>query len=359
MYFTVGNLTKSYEDFSLAADFSCEKGEIVSILGPSGSGKSTLLRILAGLIKPDSGYIELDGRAISHLPPQKRSIGMVFQDYALFGHLSVADNIAYGLKMSHKTQDFIEKKVNELLGRFSLDGYGPRSIRTLSGGEKQRVALARSVAVSPGLMLFDEPLGSLDASLRKELRQELRLLQRELGYTSITVTHDQDDALAVSDRVIIMNQGRILQNDSPENLWNYPADSFVASFVGDGTSLRVESLEGSTRGLPVVRTALGVFSLAVDEYEKRHQGLAGEEQRLFFRAEKVQILGGHGDDSKVESTGLSNCFTAQVEDSEYLGRTYRVRLSSGSTVIHGHSTTRLKPGTHLILRVAPEDFRLL
>ena len=236
-FLQIDRIQKDYSDFSLDMSLDCGQGEIVVILGPSGGGKTTLLRIIAGLIAPDRGRILLDGRDITALPPQQRGVGLVFQDFALFPHYDVAGNVAYGLKARHAALPDAAGHIEGLLGRFSLSGFGPRHIAGLSGGEKQRVALARALAVSPGLMLFDEPLGSLDANLRKELRSELRMLQRELGYTSLSVTHDQEDALAVADRIVVVRDGRVVQTGTPEEVYAQPRSAFVAAFFGDANLL--------------------------------------------------------------------------------------------------------------------------
>lgn len=342
MYVQVQELTKNYDDFSLALDFSILKGEIVSILGPSGSGKSTLLRILAGLIRQDSGRIMLNGVDISNRPPQKRGIGMVFQDFALFGHQTVSANIGYGLRIRGKSALEQQARVSELLEAFSLTGQGKRSTVHLSGGEKQRVALARSLAVQPELMLFDEPLGSLDAGLRKSLRQELKHLQRELGYTSITVTHDQDDALSVSDRIMVMKDGRILQNGSPEEVWNNPADIFVAHFVGDGTSLPLLGLSHDN-GQLCARTPLGLFTLGPDVR------IPPEPRHLFFRTEHVRL----------QRQGAANTFAAVLADSEFFGRNYRLTFQAASLAIHALSDRKFQRGSTLSLSIDAEHLRLL
>jgi ABC-type Fe3+/spermidine/putrescine transport system ATPase subunit len=275
-------IRKDYPDFSLDMSLSCGQGEIVVILGPSGGGKTTFLRILAGLIAPDHGRILLDHRDITELPPQQRGVGLVFQDFALFPHYDVAGNVAYGLKARQPRPEpqAIAAQVEVLLGRFSLSGFGSRRIEGLSGGERQRVALARALAVSPGLMLFDEPLGSLDATLRKELRGELRMLQRELGYTSISVTHDQEDALAVADQVVVMRDGRMIQSGTPEAIYSHPKTAFVASFFGDSNLIHAEGAP-PTGGLRFIRAEQvrpvspacsnrsGVLELLVIDFEYR------------------------------------------------------------------------------------------
>jgi ABC-type Fe3+/spermidine/putrescine transport system ATPase subunit len=244
-YLEMEAIRKDYPDFSLEVSLQCERGASVAILGPSGGGKSTLLRLIAGLIAPDRGRIVLDGRDITGLPARRRGVGLVFQDFALFPHYDVAGNIAYGLRARHPEGDARTRavQVEALLDRFALEGFGGRQIDGLSGGESQRVALARALAVSPGLMLFDEPLGSLDATLRKELREELRSLQREHGYTSISVTHDQEDALAIADHIVVMRHGRVVQTGSPETLYRHPRSAFVAAFFGDANLVSGRELE--------------------------------------------------------------------------------------------------------------------
>ena len=287
-------IRKEYPDFSLDMSLSCEKGEIVEILGPSGGGKTTFLRIIAGLIAPDLGQILLEGRDITGLPPQQRGVGLVFQDFALFPHYDVAGNVAYGLKARRPRPgpQAIAAQVETLLGRFSLAGFGSRRIEGLSGGERQRVALARALAVSPGLMLFDEPLGSLDATLRKELRGELRMLQRELGYTSISVTHDQEDALAVADRVVVMRNGRMVQTGTPEDIYARPKTAFVASFFGDSNLIAAQALEKMPSG----------------------EGL------YFIRAEEVRLVG-----PGTASSGHGTILELVINDFEYRGRDYLVK----------------------------------
>jgi len=312
-YLEIDAIQKDYPDFSLDMSFQCERGEIVEILGPSGGGKTTFLRIIAGLIAPDRGRILLDGRDITALPPRQRGVGLVFQDFALFPHYDVAGNIAYGLKAQRQGPGHREmaRTVETLLERFSLGGFGSRRIEGLSGGERQRVALARALAVSPALMLFDEPLGSLDATLRKELRAELRMLQRELGYTSISVTHDQEDALAVADRVVVMRHGRLVQAGSPEDIYARPRTAFVASFFGDSNLI-------SAQDLPEAPPEGGLF---------------------FVRAEELRVVGGC-------APPHAQVVELVIVDFEYRGRDYLVK---------GRPIPTSRPLVH---QAAPICFRL-
>lgn len=211
---------------------SIDEGEIVCLLGPSGCGKTTLLRLMAGLETADSGTIFYHGRDIASVPPHERGFGMMFQNYALFPHKNVFDNIAFGLKMQGGSQDKTAERVNEMLSLVALDGYGQRTIDQLSGGEQQRVALARALAVNPEVLLLDEPLGALDRALRERLMVELQEILKRVGVTAVYVTHDQTEAFAIADRIAVMNEGEIEQIDRPERLYQRPQTPFVARFLG-------------------------------------------------------------------------------------------------------------------------------
>ncbi len=216
------------EDFNLAV----ERGEFVSFLGPSGCGKTTTLRMVAGFEVPTSGSIVMDGNDITGIRPNQRNIGMVFQSYALFPNMTVADNIGFGLSVARAPKPEIQQRVKEMLALIKLEQLGGRYPYQLSGGQQQRVALARALAIRPQLLLLDEPLSALDAKIRVSLRNEIRAIQRQLGITTIYVTHDQEEALSLSDRVVVMNQGVIDQVGVPFEIYNFPKTAFVASFVG-------------------------------------------------------------------------------------------------------------------------------
>jgi ABC-type Fe3+/spermidine/putrescine transport system ATPase subunit len=211
---------------------SAPRGEVLTLLGPSGCGKTTLLRVIAGFLQPDAGGIALDGRSLDGVPPNARNFGMVFQTYAVFPHLSVTENVAYGLRARGVASGDIARRVAAALDRVRLSGLAARFPDALSGGQKQRVGLARAMVIEPELLLMDEPLSNLDAKLRIEMRQEIRLMQRELGITTVYVTHDQEEALAISDRIAVMEKGRILQVGSPREIYEQPAHAFVADFIG-------------------------------------------------------------------------------------------------------------------------------
>jgi sulfate transport system ATP-binding protein len=228
------NVSKGYGAFPAANEVSFEvpKGELFSLLGPSGSGKSTLLRILAGLIIPDSGKVFIGDKDVTDLPPQKRDIGFVFQHYALFKHMTVRDNVGFGLSVRNAKKDEIDQKVDELLEKVRLADKGHRFPSELSGGERQRVALARAMAPNPSVLLLDEPFAAVDAGVRAELREWLLRIHEADPITTLLVTHDQEEALELSDEVVVLNEGRVQQVGSPEQIYSQPANSFVAAFVG-------------------------------------------------------------------------------------------------------------------------------
>ncbi len=242
MNIKIEHLRKNFSDFTAVNDvsFTVSESEFVTLLGPSGSGKSTVLRLIAGLESPDSGIIEVNGEDVTRIPVQERKVGFVFQHYALFRHMSILDNIAFGLKVRGVKRSVREAKAKELLHLVGLSGLDRRMPTQLSGGQRQRVALARALAPEPGLLLLDEPFGALDARLRKELRSWLKKLHERIKLTTLLVTHDQEEALELSDKVLVMNQGRIEQEAAPQAIFDKPATEFVAAFVGETN--RVEAI---------------------------------------------------------------------------------------------------------------------
>jgi sulfate transport system ATP-binding protein len=268
---------KAFGHFWALRDVSLEVpgGSLTALLGPSGSGKSTLLRVIAGLEPPDAGAVLLNGVDVTNTPPQARGVGFVFQHYAAFRHMTVWDNVAFGLQVRHRPKAEVRERVNELLELVQLDGYASRYPAQLSGGQRQRMALARALAVQPAVMLLDEPFGALDARVRKELRDWLRRLHDEVHVTTVLVTHDQEEAMEVADRVVVMDHGRVQQVGSPRELYEHPANAFVMSFVGpvnhlDGALVRPHDVaiypspRGATREATVERlTHLG-FEVRVE-----------------------------------------------------------------------------------------------
>jgi len=237
---TLKNIVKRFGVMNVVdgIDLELAAGEFVTLLGPSGCGKSTTLRMLAGFETVDAGRIEIEGREVSTLPPNKRSVNMVFQDYALFPHMSVGRNIAFGLKLKGLGRDAINRRVRELLDMVALGEKIDSFPHELSGGQRQRVALARALALEPSILLLDEPLGALDAKLRQQMQEELKRLQKQTGKTFLFVTHDQEEALTMSDRIVVMNKGRIEQTGTPEDIYYRPTTAFVATFIGEANILR-------------------------------------------------------------------------------------------------------------------------
>ncbi|HXO51544.1 MAG TPA: sulfate ABC transporter ATP-binding protein, partial [Mycobacterium sp.] len=236
---TLRGVNKRYADFAALDDvnFAVPSGSLTALLGPSGSGKSTLLRVIAGLDVPDSGTVTIDGHDVTRVPPQRRGIGFVFQHYAAFKHMTVRDNIAFGLKIRKRPKAEVNHKVDELLETVGLSGFQTRYPGQLSGGQRQRMALARALAVDPRVLLLDEPFGALDAKVREDLRAWLRRLHDEVHVTTVLVTHDQSEALDVADRIAVLHRGRIEQVGSPTDVYDRPANEFVMSFLGAVSSL--------------------------------------------------------------------------------------------------------------------------
>ena len=233
------NISKKFGSVVAVEDFDIfiEPGQFVTLLGPSGCGKSTTLRILGGFIEPTEGEVFLGDDKVTKIPPNRRNVNMVFQDYALFPHMTVSENIAFGLEMKGQNKAQIKKRIDELLEFMQLDGFGDRKPDELSGGQRQRVALARALAPDPKVLLLDEPLGALDAKLRKQVQIELKTIQQQTGKTFVFVTHDQEEALTMSDRILVMNEGRLEQDGSPKDLYYHPETTFVAGFIGETNML--------------------------------------------------------------------------------------------------------------------------
>src|SRR5215216_1697675 len=284
---SLNGLSKHYGDFYAVREVSLTiaDGEFLVLLGPSGCGKTTTLRMVAGFIEPSAGHVRLAGQDVTLLPPWKRNAGMVFQSYALFPHMTVAQNVAFGLEMRKLARADIERRVEEVLALVRLGGYGGRLPRQLSGGQQQRVALARALAIRPDVLLLDEPLSNLDAKLRQEVRVEIRELQRQLGLTTVMVTHDQEEALTMADRLVVMADGEIRQIGSQRDLYERPADRFVASFVGRSTFL-----DGRV-------TAPGVFETTGGLHLKCRNGAPGA-AALALRPERLS-LGANGMDNRL------------------------------------------------------------
>jgi len=270
-------------DAVVATNLSVEKGEFVSLLGPSGCGKTTTLQMIAGFVEVTSGRILLDGRDITHAKPASRGLGVVFQSYALFPHMTVSDNVAFGLRMRKVPNGELQQRVDRVLKLVRLDKHAERYPRELSGGQRQRVALARALVIEPPVLLLDEPLSNLDANLREEMQFEIRRIQREVGITTLMVTHDQSEALSISDRVVVMQAGRITQIDAPYTLYEHPRTEFISGFVG-----KANLLPGARDSVGVVQVSTGgdlTLSLRPEKIDLRETGqgrLQGQIVSRFF-----------------------------------------------------------------------------
>lgn len=321
------NIAKRYGDHVVleGISVSVRRGELITFLGPSGCGKTTLLRIIGGFVKPDNGEVVLDGVVITDTPPNERDTRMVFQNYALFPHLTVAANIAYGLRIRRWAKEKVKERVDELLALVKLEGLADRSIDKLSGGQQQRVALARALSLRPKVLLLDEPLSNLDANLRVTMRAEIRRLQEELNLTAVFVTHDQAEAMSISDRIAVLSDGTIQQIGNPSEIYEKPVNEFIAGFVGhvnvvDG---RIEKIDG-VWGSAAVMTPLGMVEVALE----RRDLLVGDRVKLVIRPEAIRV--------GLDRAGLAalNVFEGRLESSVYLGSLARYAVTvKGERVI--------------------------
>jgi putative spermidine/putrescine transport system ATP-binding protein len=300
------------EDFDLQA----QKGEFISFLGPSGCGKTTTLRMIAGFEQPTAGRILVEGKDITRKAPNQRNVGMVFQSYALFPNMTVAENIGFGLKVRRRPKDQIRRRVDELLELIHLPGRGGRYPYQLSGGQQQRVALARALAIEPSVLLLDEPLSALDAKIRVSLRKEIRAIQRQLGITTVYVTHDQEEALSLSDRVVVMSEGRVEQIGAPFDIYNFPATPFVASFVGT-----LNLYEARVRDAAVGRLEVeGQEIVAAKPITDR----SGDTVSVAIRPESIALGEGGPGANRIKGT---------IDDISFLGSIVRLRLRFGESLI--------------------------
>lgn len=316
-FLEINNVNKVFGKTVAVKDFNLkvEKGELVSFLGPSGCGKTTTLRMVAGFEVPSSGEIIIDGKDVTFEPPNRRPVGMVFQAYALFPNMTVAGNIGFGLKIAKKPQEEIDKRVNEMLELIHMPGYGKRYPHQLSGGQQQRVALARALAMHPEVLLLDEPLSALDAKIRVSLRSEIRAIQRELGITTIYVTHDQEEALSISDRVVVMNNAQIEQIGPPFEIYNFPQTEFVAQFVGTLNAVNAEVVDPKAKLLRFegqqVQTSVNLEHLR-----------AGEKIMVAIRPERLSFA---------NQERKANILKGKIKNITFLGSIVRIQVAIGST----------------------------
>ena len=318
------SVTKKFGEFTAIddLDLSIFGGEFFALLGPSGCGKTTLMRMLAGFETPTMGTILLDGQNIAPVPPNKRAVNMMFQSYALFPHLSVADNIAFGLKRSEMPKDQIAARVDEMLTLVQLQKFAGRKPHQISGGQRQRVALARSLAKAPKLLLLDEPLGALDKKLRQETQFELMDIQEKTETTFVIVTHDQEEAMTVASRVAVMEHGRIIQVDTPDQIYEYPNSIYVADFIGD-----VNLIEGSAAATPNGVQIEWSEGRAPFTCSTKKEFAPGQSCTLAIRPEKVSI-------SSERPADLPNAVQGKIHDIAYLGNisTYHVEIAPGRII---------------------------
>lgn len=315
-FLTINNVSKIFGATAAVKDFdlAVEKGELVSFLGPSGCGKTTTLRMVAGFEIPTTGTIKIEDKDVTNVPPNQRDVGMVFQAYALFPNMTVGDNIAFGLKIMKKPPEEIKSRVHDMLSLIHMNDYENRYPFQLSGGQQQRVALARALAIRPEVLLLDEPLSALDAKIRVSLRAEIRAIQQKLGITAIYVTHDQEEALSISDRIVVMNEGRIEQVGTPFQVYNFPETAFVANFVGTLNNVTAEVIDPAKKLLRID----GVQLETADDLDSRK---AGDRVRIAIRPERLNFL------SVERKVNILDC---TIENITFLGSIVRIQVKVGA-----------------------------
>ncbi|MCP2638417.1 ABC transporter ATP-binding protein [Microbacterium sp. HD4P20] len=318
---------------TVTVDLTVQAGEFFTLLGPSGCGKSTLLRMIAGFVQPSAGRIRFGEKDVTGLPPHKRGTGMVFQNYALFPHMPVADNVAYGLKLRRVSKAERVRRVDRALERVGLEGYGRRRIDQLSGGQQQRVALARAIVIEPDVLLLDEPLSNLDAKLREETRMQIREVQKSAATTAVYVTHDQAEAMAMSDRIAVLADGRAHQIDTPRKVYSEPATAFVARFIGRSNvvAVQIESVEPD-----VAHVRFGDGRLIVHR-SNQEAPVVGETRQASIRPETIRIVGEadadfHGVIESVEFLGSTAMLDVDIAGSRVTVSTPEIDVEAGSRV---------------------------
>ncbi|NTF42509.1 spermidine/putrescine ABC transporter ATP-binding protein [Rhizobium sp. AC27/96] len=344
------HIKKSFGDIHVVHDFNMqiEKGEFISFLGPSGCGKTTVLRMIAGFETPTAGSLTINGKDQRPLKPNQRNIGMVFQAYALFPNMTVHDNVAFGLKVAGMAKPEIDKRVKEMLALIKLDHLAGRFPYQMSGGQQQRVALARAIAVKPQVLLLDEPLSALDAKIRVSLREEIRAIQQQLGITTVFVTHDQEEALSISDRIVVMNAGRADQIGTPFEIYNTPATRFVASFVGT-----LNLIEGKVVDPDSNRILIGDQGVTLKQSVTAYK--PGDTVSLALRPEAGSLA---------ESAKGDTALTGEVSSAHFLGSVIRTRMNvAGNTISFDmfNSPGMLPPsvGEKVTLRFASSDLLVI
>ena len=335
----IQGISKVYGDNTVLDNLSLNirKNEFLTLLGPSGCGKTTTLKIIAGFETADSGKVVFDGNDISDLPPYKRQLNTVFQKYALFPHMNIYENIAFGLKIKKVPKEEIDKKVREMLKMVALEGFEKRSVESLSGGQQQRVAIARALVNEPQVLLLDEPLGALDLKLRKEMQLELKKIQKRLGITFIFVTHDQEEALTMSDTIVVMNKGVIQQMGSPEDIYNEPANAFVADFIGESNILTGVMLEDYK-----VEFSNNIFTCVDSGFNKN------ESIDVVIRPEDIEI-----------TTIDKGMLTGKVNSVTFKGVHYEIEVETENTQWIIHNIKSANVGSTVGLIIDPESIHIM
>jgi iron(III) transport system ATP-binding protein len=361
---SLNEISKRFGATAAITDVSIEveRGEFFGLLGPSGCGKTTTLRIIAGLESPDAGSVEFDGREITTLPSEKRGFGMVFQNYALFPHLNVFENVAFGLRARSRgssstvsegvSRNAINDRVKQALELVQLPGFDIRRVDELSGGQQQRVAIARAIAIEPSLLLFDEPLSNLDVALREETRRELRALVKRLNLTAVYVTHDQEEAFALCDRIAVMNEGRAQQVGAPRELYDHPANDIVAKFLGNNNLIRAMRLTSSNDPVTKFKTLEGGHILTVASHEQLMNLPVNKPCLLTIRPEAITLN---------DKPGSDNQLTARIEHIEFGGATTKLSLDAKDLkikllVLRAHEFV---PGDECLVTLSADHIRLL
>ncbi len=347
----VKNLSKNFGKIKAVQEVSFEatEGEVLSLLGPSGCGKTTMLRCIAGFENPDQGEIYLDNRKITPFPPEKRGIGMVFQNYALWPHMTVYGNLAFGLQIKKVPKDEITKKIKKVLDMVQLEGYENRYPRQMSGGQQQRIAMARALVFEPEIMLLDEPLSNLDAQLREEMRFEFTELQRKLGITAIYVTHDQAEALVISDKILILDQGKMIQFGTPKEIYSNPKNKFVAGFIAVTSFIdgRIDSFTEEKKKV-IVKTDDG---LVIHGFNNSFD--IGKKVSIAMRMNVIKFI---QDENKSDKNTV-NIFKGKIIQSSYLGNIIDYKIKVGSWEVRTKSDAKynFKVGEEVTFYLSPED----
>jgi spermidine/putrescine ABC transporter ATP-binding subunit len=347
----VNNLSKNFGKVKAVQEVSFEatEGKVLSLLGPSGCGKTTTLRCIAGFENPDRGEIYLDDRKITPIPPEKRGIGMVFQSYALWPHMTVYGNLAFGLQIRKVPKDEITKKIKKVLGMVQLEGYENRYPRQMSGGQQQRIAMARALVFEPDIMLLDEPLSNLDAQLREEMRFEFTELQKKLGITAVYVTHDQAEALVISDKIVILDQGKIVQSGTPKEIYSNPKNKFVAGFIAVTSFIegKIDSFTEEKKKV-TVKTDDGLII-----HSFNHSFDIGQKVSVAIRMNVIKFI---QDENKSDKSKV-NIFKGKIIQSSYLGNTidYKIRMGKWEIRTNAEAKYDFKLGEEVTFHLPPED----